>query len=95
MRIFDLIRLLSKLDVTTLLTAEIVSEGENELSRFGVEEFVADGVITLHYLAVGTTTHRTLLVRKMRATNHSEDVHPIEFKKAGLTVKPSEAAFEV
>lgn len=35
-------------------------------SKYGVEEYVADGVIVLHYLGIGTESNRSIFVRKMR-----------------------------
>jgi KaiC/GvpD/RAD55 family RecA-like ATPase len=77
--------LLARAGVTTLLTTEI-SEGSKALGKYGVEEFVADGVIVLHYMGIGTQSNRTLHIRKMRATKHSEDLHPIEISDSGMKV---------
>lgn len=78
------------------LTSTIISEveeGSNQFGRYGVEEFVADGVIVLHYMGVGSQSNRTLHIRKMRATKHSEDLHPMEITKQGIAVKKIEEAF--
>ena len=86
--IFDLMRSLETTGLTSILITEI-PEGElKKLSRFGFEEFIADGVIILHYLeyAAGGTP-RSLIVRKMRRTNHGTDIYPIEITKNGLVVK--------
>lgn len=64
--------------LTTLLISEI-PEGSLTYSRHGVEEYISDGVITLHYLSLGAQSGRTLVIRKMRGTAHSEDIHPMEF----------------
>src|SRR3989338_672007 len=65
--------LLMRIGVTTVLTTE-TNEGENKFSKYGVEEYVADGVVVLHYLGAGARSNRTLHIRKMRATKHSEDL---------------------
>lgn len=78
-----LIKSLKERDITVLLTSEIVGEG---LSRLGVEEFLADGVIVLRFTPIGTEAGRSLFVRKMRRTKHSEDIHPIEIRKQGIKV---------
>lgn len=76
--------------LTTLLISE-VPEGAKEYSRHGVEDYIADGVITLHYLSLGSQSGRTLVIRKMRGTKHSEDIHPLEFvNKKGIVVKKVE-----
>jgi KaiC/GvpD/RAD55 family RecA-like ATPase len=75
--------------VTSLLIAEIPEEKTKALSRFGFEEFLADGIIILHYLeyAAGGTP-RSLLIRKMRRTDHGTDIYPIEITKTGIKLLP-------
>lgn len=76
--------------LTTMLISEI-PEGGNIYSRHGVEEYVVDTVITLHYLSLGSQSGRTLVIRKMRGSAHSEDIHPMEFvPKKGIVVKKVE-----
>lgn len=83
--ILKLSYLLMRIGVTTVMTSEI-EEGSNKFSKYGVEEFVVDGVILLHYMGIGTRSNRTMHIRKMRATNHSEDLHPIKIDAKGLNV---------
>lgn len=83
--ILKTIYLLARSGVTTILTTE-VAEGSKALGKYGVEEFVADGVIVLHYMGIGTQSNRTLHIRKMRATKHSEDLHPIDISDSGIKV---------
>lgn len=83
--ILKTVYLLSRAGVTTILTTEI-NEGSNTLGKFGVEEFVVDGVIVLHYMGIGTQSNRTLHIRKMRATKHSEDLHPIQISNDGIKI---------
>jgi KaiC/GvpD/RAD55 family RecA-like ATPase len=85
MKLFELSRLLEKMGVTTLLTSEVV-ENSNGLSRFGVEEFVVDGVVLLSYLGMGEEYSRSLVIKKMRATDHGQDVYPVEIDKDGIKV---------
>lgn len=66
-------------------------------SKFGVEEYVADAVLLLHYL--GTVegdggTKRTMYIRKMRATKHSEDIIPLYITPDGIKVENPEEAFK-
>src|SRR3989344_122037 len=77
--------LLMRTGVTSIITSEI-QEGANKFGKFGVEEYVVDGVIVLHYMGVGTQSNRTLHIRKMRATHHSESLHPIEITDKGIVV---------
>lgn len=83
--IYLLVEELRKLNCTTLLTCETTG-GKHDISRFGVEEFLVDGVIQLHFIP----PHRTLLVRKMRGTNHDARIHPLEINDQGLQVNSKE-----
>ncbi|MDZ4256583.1 MAG: ATPase domain-containing protein, partial [archaeon] len=81
--------MLERTGVTSLLVSEM-DEGAPGFSRFGVEEFVADGVFVMHYLGVGTQSNRTLHIRKLRATHHSEQLHPLEITPKGIVIKGSD-----
>ncbi|MBN2127558.1 MAG: AAA family ATPase [Candidatus Diapherotrites archaeon] len=85
--------LLNRTGVTSILTSEIV-EGENKFSKYGVEEYVADGVIVMHYMGVGTQSNRTIHIRKMRATKHSEELHPLKITDKGIKIEKIEDAYE-
>jgi len=85
--------MLMRTGVTSILTSE-VQEGANKFGKYGVEEYVVDGVIVLHYMGIGTQSNRTLHIRKMRATKHSEDLHPIEISKKGIEVHRIEEEYE-
>jgi KaiC/GvpD/RAD55 family RecA-like ATPase len=76
---------LKELNCTTLFTSETKSE-KTTFSAYGVEEFMADGVIVLYF----APPNRILFVRKMRGTNHSKNVHPFEISPKGIVVKPKE-----
>jgi len=80
-----LIEELRKLNCTTLLTCE-TKAGSMEFSRFGVEEFLVDGIVALHF----RPPHRFLFIRKMRGTNHSKSIHPMDITNEGLAVNPKE-----
>ncbi|MCK4714510.1 MAG: circadian clock protein KaiC, partial [Candidatus Aenigmarchaeota archaeon] len=83
LRVIQKIREMGKIG---LLTAEIQEDSTN-LSRFGVMEFMVDAVIVLQYMGIAKYK-RSLMVRKMRMTNHNSDIHPFEIGKSGITVKP-------
>ncbi|BDR93152.1 circadian clock protein KaiC [Vulcanisaeta souniana JCM 11219] len=59
-------------DVTTIMTSEIPTGEENKLSRFGVEEYLASGVIMLSLREVSLLNNdfgclaRVMFIRKMR-----------------------------
>ena len=80
-----LIEKLRSLKCTTVLTCE-TSGGRTELSRFGVEEFLVDGVIQLFFIP----PHRSVFVRKMRGTNNNKYIHPVEITEQGISIKSKE-----
>jgi len=85
--VLEFVYILSRIGVTSILISELEA-GTNKYSKYGVEEFVSDGVFVLKYLDTGVQgINRTLLIRKMRATNHSAEIHPVEITKDGMVVK--------
>jgi len=70
---------------TALILSE-VGEGSGALSRYGVEEFVADGVILLNYMDSNQNYNRSLMVRKMRRIKHGKDVYPFEIYSNGISL---------
>lgn len=89
---YDLIRTIKRAGVTTILTSEIREQEQGALSRYGVAEFVADGVIVLYYESVGEGSFRNLEVRKMRETAHTPGTYPFKITDDGIKVT-SETAF--
>jgi circadian clock protein KaiC len=87
--IFQLIRLLKSSGCTTLLVSEKMGSGEGSLSRYGIEEFLADSVIVLHNAGMGGESDRAIRVVKMRRSEHKKGPIPMEINKAGLTVLKS------
>jgi len=85
--------LLQRTGVTTILISEL-NEATKQFGKYGVEEYLADGVITLHYLGVGTQSNRTMHIRKMRSTKHSEDLHPMKISDKGITVHKIEDEYK-
>jgi KaiC/GvpD/RAD55 family RecA-like ATPase len=85
--LFDLTGILKKLDCVSLLTTEVTeSSTVSKLSRFGVEEFLADSIVLLTFESMGGQFSRSLMVRKMRRTKNDEDIHPLEVSDKGLVV---------
>lgn len=68
---------------TSVVTSEIM-EDSKALSRFGVEEFVVDGVIIMNYLGIGEETNRSIQIRKMRRTKHGKDIYPFKIAEKGI-----------
>lgn len=86
----DVLRLcamLRELDCTTLLTTEM-PDGDH-ITRFGIEQFVAQGAIVLH----AAQTYRGIEIRKMRGTRHDTNIHRMRITDRGLVVSPGEHPF--
>jgi len=91
--ILDLAKSLKDSGVTTIAISEI-DEQNGGLSREGVEEFVADGVIILYLDKKENLLNRAISVRKMRATDHSLKIHPVKIKRpGGMVIYPYEETF--
>ena len=90
--IFNISLLLRKLDCTSIIISEILPL-QNSLSRFGVEEFVSDGIIVLYYLRSESQFARSLTIWKMRGSKHSQKLHPYSITDRGVIVYPKEEAF--
>ncbi|MBU1197594.1 ATPase [Candidatus Micrarchaeota archaeon] len=91
--------ILSRSGLTSIITSEIpeqtLGSGTSmQFSKYSVEEYVADGVILLNFLGVGSGATRTLYIRKMRGSAHSMEIHPMEISDKGITVKKVEDVFK-
>ncbi|HYI01051.1 ATPase domain-containing protein [Hyalangium sp.] len=62
--------------------------GSQQLTRFGVEETVVDGVISLKWEAEGLERHRYLEVIKLRNTGHAKGRHSMTIDRGGITLFP-------
>lgn len=88
-QLFKLLTGLKEIGVTSIVTSELPEEATT-LGKFGVEEFIVDGVIILHYLGIGEKNYGSLQIRKMRRTNHEKDTYPMEITDKGIAVKKIE-----
>ncbi|MEM2109174.1 MAG: ATPase domain-containing protein [Candidatus Odinarchaeota archaeon] len=86
--IFKISALLRELGVTSIMTSEMIEEFS--FSRYGVEEFIAQGVILLYLKEQDGELRRSLIVLKMRSTAHSLRRYPFEITSLGLVVMPGE-----
>ena len=84
--LYNIINTIKRTGCTGILTSE-VPEGSQSLTRFGVEEFVVDGVIILNYLGTVGEYVRSLQIRKMRRTDHGKDVYPLDITHKGIIIK--------
>lgn len=77
---------LQNMGLTSILISDIF-DGD-KLSKHGIEEFMVDGVISLHYTTGGADAGRHLVIKKMRSTKHDENINTIEFVRGeGIKVK--------
>ncbi|MEM5835098.1 MAG: ATPase domain-containing protein [Candidatus Aenigmatarchaeota archaeon] len=81
--LYNLVKYLRSLKVTTILTSEAQNE---KYSRSGVIEFIADGVIKLTAEAVGNVLERNLFVVKMRKTKIEGGLYRIAIEKGGIRI---------
>lgn len=86
--ILKLSYILMKMGATSILTSEI-KENKGQYGKYGVEEYVTDAVIVLSYQGLGKQSNRTLHIRKMRSTKHSEEVHALRITSKGIQVQKS------
>ena len=89
--ILKLSAVMSSLTCTTLMISEM--RDETEISRFGVEEFMAQGVILLKYRK-GMQSERSIQVKKMRGVNHNLAVKPFVLNSNGVEVYPEEEFYD-
>jgi KaiC/GvpD/RAD55 family RecA-like ATPase len=87
--ILGLSNLLGGLGCTSLLLTEM-PEGQKGISRYGVEEFIAQGVVALYNIRKGSERARGLEILKMRGTKHSQKICMMELSNEGFQVYPNE-----
>jgi circadian clock protein KaiC len=89
--LFRVASALKSMNVTSVLTAERVQE-YGEISRFGVEEFVADNVIILRNALEHEKRRRTLEILKFRGCSHQKGEYPFTILPGtGIVVIPLSA----
>jgi|YelNatPaOPRAMG01_1025707.scaffolds.fasta_scaffold26176_2 circadian clock protein KaiC len=85
----DLNKRLKTLGITTFFISE-TPESANIIGRYGVEEFVVDGVILLHNILVKQGRQRAVEILKMRQTAHDTSMHPFRITSRGVEIYPKE-----
>ena len=88
--ILQISSMLRKNNCTSILISEIMPGKRNSISRFGMEEFVSDGVIVLHNILVSNEYRRGISAWKIRETNHSKKIHPYKITEKGFVVYPND-----
>ena len=80
-----LFRWLKDKGVTALITGE---RGETSLTRYGLEEYVADCVILLDHRLIDQVSTRRLRIVKYRGSSHGTNEYPFLIDEAGISVLP-------
>jgi len=72
-------------DLTAIITGE---RGDTTLTRYGLEEYVADCVIVLDNRVVDQISTRRLRILKYRGSQHGTNEYPFLIENTGITVLP-------
>ncbi len=80
-----LFRWLKDRGVSAVITAE---RGDGTMTRFGLEEYVADCVVTLDHRVTDQVSTRRLRIVKYRGTLHGTNEYPFLIGKNGISVLP-------
>jgi circadian clock protein KaiC len=80
-----LFRWLEEQGLTAIVTGEA---GSNTLTRHGLEEYVADCVISLDHRVSEQISTRRLRIVKYRGTSHGTDEYPFLIDEEGISVVP-------
>ena len=84
-----LFRWLKEKGVTAVITGE---QGERQLTRHGLEEYVSDCVIFLDHRVVNQVATRRLRIVKYRGARHGTNEYPTLIDDTGLSVLPISSA---
>ena len=91
-RILGLGKMLKHLGCTSVITNEINLDESRSL--FGLEEYVADGVVLLYHTKSQNRFIRSIAILKMRGTKISEKMFPLQITKTGIKVLSKQELFE-
>ena len=80
-----LFRWLKEKGVTVVMTGE---RGDDTLTRYGLEEYVSDCVISLDHRVVDQVTTRRIRVVKYRGTTHGTNEYPFLIERDGISIWP-------
>jgi len=80
-----LFRWLKEKGVTVIMTGE---RGDGTLTRYGLEEYVSDCVISLDHRVVDQVTTRRIRIVKYRGTTHGTNEYPFLIDKDGISLWP-------
>lgn len=86
-QLFNLVEIIKDSGTTSMIVSESGKESAYQ-SRFGLIEYIADGVITLRNIRGSDMKSiiRLIEVSKMRMTEHSDAIKPYKITKDGIVV---------
>ena len=86
--LFELAQTLREMEVTSVLTSERTVD-YGEISRYGIEEFVADNVVIMRNALVKERRRRTIEILKFRGVSHQHGEFPFTIlPDRGIVVIP-------
>jgi circadian clock protein KaiC len=85
--LYRLTTALKRMGVTVVFTGERVDD-YGDVTRFGIEEFVADNVIILRNVLADERRRRTLEILKFRGARHERGEVPFTIQEHGMFVIP-------
>ncbi len=94
-KLISLINSVKNTGATSVLISEVLDSDEKGLSRFGVEEFVVDGVVVLRYLNIGGENFGSLEIRKMRRTKHHHGTFDLIINEKGIKIGETSSSIEL
>ena len=80
-----LFRWLKDRNLTAVITAE---KGQDTLTRYGLEEYVSDCVVTLDHRVQDQISSRRIRIVKYRGTKHGADEYPFLIDEQGMSILP-------
>ena len=90
--LFAFTSFLQEREITSLLITESDNES-GDVTRYGVEQFVADSFINLGLERISGELRRSITIRKMRFTRHNTKVHPLLITTNGIVIESEVEVF--
>ncbi|MCX6799002.1 MAG: hypothetical protein NTW59_02815 [Candidatus Diapherotrites archaeon] len=86
LKLLTFVEMITKENTTLLVTAD-KRKTDFDNVEFNYEDFLFDGLILMGRMRKAVSFERVLTVIKMRGTEHSSDLHPVEISEKGLIVR--------
>lgn len=84
----QLFKLFERMGATSFLIAETEDIPRGVLTRAGVEEFLADGIVIFYNIMKGDKRHRAIEILKLRGASHKKEIVSMDITKKGVIVDP-------